>query len=79
VFKRDSGLQVRMLTTIFLMGLLYSAFVFGTHAPPSGAVGNASTHFDGLVVDPHWKPAGHWPFTPPGGVHVMIAPQPSPA
>jgi len=28
VFKRDTGLQARMLTTMFLMGLLYAAFVF---------------------------------------------------
>jgi heat shock protein HtpX len=28
VFKSDRGLQTRMLTTMFLMGLLYSAFVF---------------------------------------------------
>jgi len=28
VFKRDKGLQARMLTTMFLMGLLYTAFVF---------------------------------------------------
>ena len=28
VFKRDTGLQTRMLTTMFLMGLLYAAFVF---------------------------------------------------
>jgi len=27
-FKTDKGLQARMLTTMFLMGLLYSAFVF---------------------------------------------------
>jgi heat shock protein HtpX len=28
VFQRDTGLQVRMLTTMFLMGLLYTGFVF---------------------------------------------------
>jgi heat shock protein HtpX len=28
VFKRDTGLQTRMLTTMFLMGLLYAAFTF---------------------------------------------------
>ena len=28
VFKRDTGLQMRMLLTMFLMGLLYAAFAF---------------------------------------------------
>ena len=28
VFKRDTGLQTRMLVTMFLMGLLYAAFAF---------------------------------------------------
>jgi heat shock protein HtpX len=28
VFKRDTGLQVRILTTLFLMGLLYAFFAF---------------------------------------------------
>jgi heat shock protein HtpX len=37
VFKTDVGLQARMLTTMFLMGLLYAAFVFVLFSAGAGA------------------------------------------
>ncbi|HYH59495.1 MAG TPA: zinc metalloprotease HtpX [Thermoleophilaceae bacterium] len=37
VFKRDTGLQARMLTTMFLMGLLYAAFAFVLFSLGAGA------------------------------------------
>jgi heat shock protein HtpX len=38
VFPRDTGLQIRMLSTLFLLGLLYVAFVGALLAAGAGAV-----------------------------------------
>jgi heat shock protein HtpX len=38
VFPRDTGLQVRMLVTLFLLGLLYVAFVAALAAAGAGAI-----------------------------------------
>jgi heat shock protein HtpX len=48
-FKRDGGLQARMLTTMFLMGLLYAAFAFVLFSLGAG-VGVMVVFMSGLLL-----------------------------
>ena len=44
IFPRDTGLQFRMLLTLFLLGLLYVVFVGALVAAGAGAVDDAGRH-----------------------------------